>query len=79
MNADLQDGDVISGIGLINSHTLYQVNESSNLSEMNLVVENGDVSGVHCYINSDTLYEATNHNSVSYKNKRDEMFPMYLK
>ena len=35
INANLQNGDVSSGIGLIKIHTLHQCNIPSNLDEMN--------------------------------------------
>ena len=35
MNYNLQNGDVSSGIGLTNSHTLPQCNKLSNLNDMN--------------------------------------------
>ena len=54
MNANLNNGDVSSGIGLPNRHTLLQYNEPSNLNDMNMGVENGDVNGGHCYMNSPT-------------------------
>ena len=54
MNANLQNVDGSSGIGLLNNHTLPPHNESSNLDETNIGVENGDVNGGHCYINSTT-------------------------
>ena len=38
MNANLQNGDVGSGIFLLNNHKLPQYNESSNLNEMNMGV-----------------------------------------
>ena len=34
MNVDLKNGCVSRGIGLLNSHTLYQFNESSYFSEL---------------------------------------------
>ena len=49
-NSDLWNGDVSSGICLINSHSLYQFNESSNLNDIIYGVENGAVSGGHFYI-----------------------------
>ena len=45
MNDTLQNGDLSSGIGLLNIHTLPQYNESSDLNEMNMSVDNGDVNG----------------------------------
>ena len=64
MNANLQNDYVGSGIDLINSQNISQFNESSNLNEMNMVVENGDVNGGCCCINSTTVCEAKNHNSI---------------
>ena len=54
MNANLQNGDGRSGIGLLKIHTLPPYNESSNLNETNMGIENGDVNGGHCYMNSIT-------------------------
>ena len=45
INETLQNGDVISGIGLLNSHTLPQYEESNELNEINMSVDNGDVNG----------------------------------
>ena len=42
---------------------------------MNAGVENGDVNCGHCYMNSYTGSESKNHNSIHYKNKRDEIYP----
>ena len=44
MNIDLNNGYVSRGIGLMNSHTLSQLNESSYFMEMDWDVENDDVS-----------------------------------
>ena len=41
-----------SGIGLINSHTIHQFNQSNNLNEMNQGVKNCDISGGNFYMNS---------------------------
>ena len=71
MNANLQNGDVSSGISLLNSHTLTQCNKSINLNDMNMSVENGDVYGV----NSSTGSESKNHNCIYYTNKSDKMSP----
>ena len=38
MNYNLHNGDVISGIGLINSHTIPKYNELSDLNEINMGV-----------------------------------------
>ena len=62
MNADLQNVDVISVIGLIQSHTLLQFNESHNLNDMNWGVENGYISGGNCYMNIHTISKAKNLN-----------------
>ena len=56
INANLQNGDVSSGIGLIKIHTLHQCNIPSNLDEMNWSFKNGDFSGGHCYMNSNTVH-----------------------
>ena len=37
-------------IGLINSHTLFQFNQSSYFNEMNWGVENEGISGGNCSI-----------------------------
>ena len=65
INANSHNGDVISGIGLINSHSIPQFNESRNLNEMNCGVKNGDVSGSNFYVNSKTVSEANNCNSIN--------------
>ena len=52
MNDTLQNGDVISGVGILNKHTIPQDNESSHLKEMNMKVDNGDTNGDYCYMNS---------------------------
>ena len=54
MNETLQNRDMISGVGLLNSHSIPQYNESSNLNEMNICVENIDVNGDYCYMISST-------------------------
>ena len=69
MNDNLQNGYVNSVIGLLNSHTLPQDNESINLNDMNMSVENGN----YCYMNSSIISESKNHNSIDYTNKRDEI------
>ena len=63
-----------SGIGLLNSHTLPQYNESSKLNEMNISVYNCDVNGAYCYMNSSTGYDINNHNSIDYTKKIDEIY-----
>ena len=47
INANLHNGDLSRIIGLLNSHTLTQNTEPSNLIDMNMGVENGDVNGGH--------------------------------
>ena len=74
-NTNLHNGDVSSGIGLLNLHTLPQYKKSSNLNETNMAVENGDVNGGHCYINSPTGYYSNNHNFIDSTTKRDEISP----
>ena len=64
-----------SGIGLLNSHTLSQFNESSHLNKMNMGVENFDVNGGNCYMNIITVFEANNHNSIYSTKKIDEIYP----
>ena len=65
----LQNGDVSSVIGLLNSHTLPQYNESSQLNDMNMSVDNGDVNGCYFYINSSTGSDINNNSSIDYTNK----------
>ena len=74
INANLHNGDVISGIGLLNSHTIPQDNESSNSNDMNISVENGDVVGDYCYMNSSNWSESKNHNSIDYILKKEMKF-----
>ena len=75
MNANEQNGDVSSGVFLLNRYTLHQYKESSNLNDINMVVENGYVNGGNCYMNISTVSESKNHNSIDSTNKRDEIFP----
>ena len=79
MNDTLQNGDVSSGIGLLNSHNISQDNESSKLNKMNTSFDNGDVNGDYCYINSSTGYDIKNHNSIDCTNKRDKFLSTYIK
>ena len=69
MNETLQNGDVGSIIGLLNSHTLPQDNESSKLNEINIIFDNGYVTGDYCYMNSYTGSESKNQNYIDYANK----------
>ena len=50
MHTNLQNGDMSSGIGLLNIHILPQYDESSNLDEMEMGVENVNVNGGRCYL-----------------------------
>ena len=54
---DSNNGDVSSGNGFINRHTISQCNYSSNFKYMDGDIENGDVSGGHGYMNSHTIYK----------------------
>ena len=72
MNNHLQNGYVISGIGLLNGHILPQNNESSKLNEKNISVDNGDINCEYCCINSYTVSVINNHNLVYYTSKRDQ-------
>ena len=56
MNETLQNGDVSSGIVLLNGHTLPQANKSIKLDDMNMSVYNGDVNDSYIYMNSYTVY-----------------------
>ena len=58
MNDNIQNGDVSSGIGLTNRHTLPQCNKSIRLNEMNWGSKNSYFSGGPCYMNSHTVSEA---------------------
>ena len=71
MNANLYNGDVSSGIGLLNSHTLTQYKKSSNLNKINIGVRNGDVNGDHFYMNSSTGSESKNHSYIYSTSKKD--------
>ena len=73
MNETLHNGYVSSGIGLLNSHTLPQDNESSKLDDMNVSVGNSDINGDYFYMNTSTGYVINNHNSIDYTKKRDEI------
>ena len=75
MNDNLKDGDVSSGIGLINSHTIPQCNKYFNLNGMNWGFKNGDVSGGHYYMNNHTVPEAKNKKSIDSTKKSDENTP----
>ena len=72
MNETLQNGDVSSGIGLLNSHTLPKDKKSSKLNEINMTFENGDINGDYFYMNSFNGSDIKNHNYINYTNKRDE-------
>ena len=74
MNETLHNGDMGSGIGLLNSHNIPQYKKSSNLNLMHMSVENGDANGDYCYMNGSTISESNNHNSVEYTKKRDEIY-----
>ena len=78
MNETLKNGYVSSGIGLLNSHTLYQDNESSKPNGMNISVENGDANGDYCYMNSSTIYVTKNQNSIDYTKKNMKFTPTYI-
>ena len=69
MNDTLQNGDLISGIGLLNSHILPKDNSSGTLNDMNMSVDKGDINGDSFYMNSSTGYESKNHNFVDYTKK----------
>ena len=73
INETLHEGDVSSGIGLLNSHTLPQANKSSKANEMNMSVYNGNDNVDYCYINISTVSGERNHNSIDYTDKRDEI------
>ena len=62
MNANRQNGDISSGIGLLDTHTITQDNESINFNEMNKNVENGDINGDYCYMNISAGSESKNRN-----------------
>ena len=74
MNDNLQNGDISSGSGLLNRHTLLQDNEQSKINEMNTSVENGDVNGYYLHMNSYTGSVINNHNSIDYTKKRDGIY-----
>ena len=54
INVTLQNGDVISGIGLLNRHTPHKDNDSSNFNDMNMGAKRFHVNGGYCYMNSST-------------------------
>ena len=56
MDETLKNVDVSSVIGLINSHTPPQDNESSRLNEINIRVDNGDVNDDYFNMNGYTGY-----------------------
>ena len=68
MNKNLHNVDVSNGVGLLNSHTPPQDNESIKLTEMNISVDNDDLNGDYCYINSSTGSVINNHNYRVTKN-----------
>ena len=68
INYTLYNVDVSIAITLLSRHNILQDNESSNMSEMNVVVVNGDINGDNCYLNNTTGYESNNHNSIDYTN-----------
>ena len=69
INANLQNGYLSSGIGLINIHILSQCNKSSNLNEMNWDSKDVDISAGNCYMNSHTVSEANNNKTIDYTKK----------
>ena len=71
-NENLHNGDVSSGIGLLNRHTLPQAKKSRKPNEINMNIENCDVNGDYWYMNSSTSYVIKNHNSIDYTKKRYE-------
>ena len=70
MNETLNNEDVSSGIGLLNSHTLPQDNISNKLIDVNMSVLNGDVDGYYCYMNSSTGSVINNNNYIDYTKKK---------
>ena len=73
-NETLQNGDVISGIGLQKNHTLNQANKSSKPNDINMSVENGCVNGDNCCMNISTGFVIRYQNSIGYTNKGDEFY-----
>ena len=69
---DSNNGDVISGNIVINSHTLYQCYDSIKFKEMDGDVEKGDVSSLYGYMNSYTIYQHYVLKSlINYNNRGD--------
>ena len=66
MNDKLQNGDVSSVIGLLNSHAIPQDDELINLIAIFISVHNGDVNVIYCYINDSTGSESKDRNSIVY-------------
>ena len=71
MNTKFQNGDVSSGIGLINRHTITKFKGLIKLNDMNRVVKNGDVGGGNCYMNTHTISEAKEQNVIDYTGRID--------
>ena len=80
MNETLQNGDVGSGIGLLNSHTIPQHKKSSKLNKINISVINSDINADYCYMNTYTGSVIINHNYIYYSKKRYEIYTtIYLR
>ena len=73
MNTNLHNGDVSSGIGLLNSQNIPQDIESSKLDEMNMSFDNGGINGDYFYMNSSTGSESNHDNLIDYTKKIDEI------
>ena len=54
---DFNNGDVSSGNGFINSHTLSQFDDSTTFQDMDEYVEEYNVSGGNGSINSHNIYQ----------------------
>ena len=79
MNETLQNEYLISGIGLLNSHTILQSNESNEVNEVNMSVYSGDINGDYCYVNSYNGYIMRNNNCIDYTNKIDDFYQNIFK
>ena len=56
-DCDSNNDDVSSGYGFINSHTVYQCDDSSTFKDMDGDVENCDVSSGYSSMNIHTVYQ----------------------
>ena len=79
MNADLKNGNINSGIGLINRHSHPQFNNKISLMIWVEVLKMVTSVVVNFFMNSHTLPRPKNQNSKCSTNKGVEMLRTYMK